>query len=106
MAGRSGSRSASQVTACPIGICMVGNVGEVWARARPQATRRGPPTLRPVAAAFVLLGIFWGTWAVAAADAERFLGLDHGGFGLLLSAAVAAGAAASAAAGPVAERIG
>lgn len=59
-----------------------------------------------MAAAFFVLGVFWGTWAVAAADAERFLGLSHRGFGLLLTIAVGAGAAGTAAAGPITDRAG
>ena len=30
-------------------------------------------SLRPVALAFVLFGVFWGSWAVATADIERSL---------------------------------
>lgn len=62
--------------------------------------------LRPVAAIFLIFGMFWGCWAVAAADVERFLHLSHRGFGLLLAAGVAGGAAATAAAGPLTDRIG
>ena len=46
------------------------------------------PSLRPVAGAFVAFGLFWGTWAVAAADIEVALELSHGGLGLLLSVAL------------------
>ena len=60
----------------------------------------------PVAASFVLLGMFWGVWAVATADVERFLGLSHRGFGALLSAAVAGGVVASAVAGPITHHVG
>lgn len=63
-------------------------------------------SLGPVAASFVLFGFFWGTWAVAAADVERALGLSHGGFGLLLSAALFVGAASNAVGGMLAERRG
>lgn len=60
----------------------------------------------PVAASFLLFGFFWGSWAVAAADVEHALGLSHGGFGLLLSAALVVGAAANAVGGMLAERRG
>lgn len=63
-------------------------------------------SLRPVAAAFVLFGSFWGSWAVAAADIESGLHLSNGGLGLLLSVAVGAGGVAAAAAGGLAERWG
>ena len=63
-------------------------------------------SLTLVAASFVLFGVFWGAWAVAAADVERALGLSHAGFGLLLSAALVVGAAANAVGGMLAERRG
>src|SRR5215216_6233837 len=59
-----------------------------------------------VAATFVVFGVFWGTWAVAAADVEDALGLSHGGFGLLLSVALAAAVASNAVGGALAERRG
>jgi hypothetical protein len=62
--------------------------------------------LRPVAAAFVVFGTFWGSWAVAAADIEDSLGLSHGGFGALLSVALAGAVAANAVGGALAERRG
>lgn len=62
--------------------------------------------LRPVAATFVVFGAFWGAWAVAAADVEDSLGLSHGGFGLLLSVALAGAVAANAVGGAMAERRG
>lgn len=62
--------------------------------------------LRLVAVAFVVFGLFWGGWAVAAADVERDLGLSHGALGLLLSASLAGAAAANAVAGVLAERHG
>ena len=64
------------------------------------------PSLRPVGAAFVVFGLFWGTWAVAAADIERDLKLSHGGLGLLLSIALGGAALANATGGAVAERRG
>src|ERR1700684_3479602 len=63
-------------------------------------------TLRPVRATFVAFGIFWGTWAVAAANIEHSLHLSSGGFGLLLSVSIGAGGAAAAASGGLAERWG
>lgn len=63
-------------------------------------------TLRPVAAAFLLFGAFWGAWVVAAADIEAALGLSHGGLGLLLSAALGGAAATNAMGGALAERRG
>lgn len=65
-----------------------------------------PAPLRPVAAAFVILGGFWGAWAVAAADVERGFGLSHGRFGVLLSVSLAAAAVANAVGGALAERHG
>jgi MFS family permease len=63
-------------------------------------------SLGPVAASFVLFGCYWGSWAVAAADVERALGLSHGGFGLLLSSGLVVGALANAVGGMLAERRG
>jgi Major Facilitator Superfamily len=59
-----------------------------------------------VAATFVVFGTFWGSWAVAAADIEDSLGLSHGGFGLLLSSALAGAVACNAVGGALAERRG
>ena len=64
------------------------------------------PTLRPVAAAFTVFGVFWGSWAVTAADVEHDLRLSHGGFGLLLAFALAGAAVANAVTGALAERWG
>ena len=63
-------------------------------------------SLRPVGGAFVLIGVFWGAWAVAAADIEHTLGLSHALFGLLLAAALLAASAINAAGGALAERWG
>lgn len=65
-----------------------------------------PPTLRPIALAFVALGSFLGAWAVVAADLEDALAVGHGGFGLLLAGALAATAAMGAVAGALVERWG
>jgi MFS family permease len=62
--------------------------------------------MAPITAAFVLLGAFWGSWAVSAADVERSLGLSHGRFGLVLSAGLAGAAIANGVGGALAERLG
>src|SRR2546428_6561822 len=62
--------------------------------------------LGPLVAAFIVLGLFWGGWAVAAADVERFLSVGHAAFGFILAAAVAAGAVANAVGATLAERWG
>jgi MFS family permease len=59
-----------------------------------------------VAGAFVCFGVFWGSWAVATADVERYTGLSNAGLGLLLSGSVAAGGIAAAAAGGAMSRSG
>lgn len=63
-------------------------------------------TLVPVAAAFVMFGSFWGIWAVSTAEVERQLHVSYGGFGLLLSVALAGAAGANVAAGALVERWG
>ena len=62
--------------------------------------------LRLVAASFIWLGLFWGGWAVVAFDVERSLGLNHAGFGLLLTAALSGAVVANFVAGSLAERWG
>jgi MFS family permease len=62
--------------------------------------------VRPVRATFLLFGCFWGSWAVAALDVQRFLRFSDAGLGLLLSATVVGGAAANATGGVLAERHG
>ena len=42
--------------------------------------------MRSVRAAFFAFGFFWGTWAVAAFDVQRFLELSDGQLGLMLAA--------------------
>jgi len=64
------------------------------------------PTSPPARVAFVLFGVFWGSWAVAAADVEHALHLSSGRLGLLLSGSIAAGGVAAAASGGLAERWG
>jgi len=65
-----------------------------------------PPSLRPIAVAFVALGSFLGTWAVVAADVEHALGASHGAFGLLLAVAVLGSAGVGAITGTLVERWG
>ena len=62
--------------------------------------------LRPVGWVFVVFGIFWGGWAVAAINVERALHLSTGGFGLLLSLALAGAATSNAVGGSLCERFG
>jgi hypothetical protein len=62
--------------------------------------------LRPIGWVFVLFGLFWGSWAVAAVDVERALRLTTGGFGALLSLALAGAASANAVGGTLCERFG
>jgi MFS family permease len=62
--------------------------------------------LRPVGLVFVLFGLFWGAWAVAAIDIEQSLGLSVGGFGLLLSISLIGSAAANVVGGGLCERFG
>ncbi len=63
-------------------------------------------SLRPVAFVFVVFGLFWGAWAVAAIDIERSLGLSVGEFGLLLSISLIGSAAANVVGGGLCERFG
>jgi MFS family permease len=62
--------------------------------------------LRPVGWVFLLFGVFWGGWAVAAINVERAMGLSTAGFGLLLSAALVGGASSNAVGGALCERFG
>jgi MFS family permease len=63
-------------------------------------------SLRPVGVVFVLFGLFWGAWAVAAIDIEQSLGLSVGEFGLLLSVSLIGSAAANVVGGGLCERFG
>ena len=56
--------------------------------------------------AFVVFGFFWGTWAVAAFDVQRFLRFSDAQLGLLLGATVVGGVVANASGGVLAERLG
>lgn len=62
--------------------------------------------MRPIGWVFVLFGLFWGAWAVAAVDIQHSLGLSVGEFGLLLSASLAGSAGANAVGGGLCERFG
>ena len=62
--------------------------------------------MRPLAVAFAVFGTFWGGWAVAAADVEHALHLSHGGFGLVLSVALAGAALTNTVGGALVERHG
>jgi MFS family permease len=62
--------------------------------------------LTSIAAVFLTFGVFWGSWSVAAADIERELGISHGLFGLLLSAALAGASVTNAVGGALTERHG
>ena len=75
----------------------------------PQARVRVLECRRPLvvaAGAFVCFGVFWGSWAVATTDVERYTGLSNAGLGLLLSGSIAAGGAAAAIAGQAMSRSG
>src|SRR5439155_21593144 len=63
-------------------------------------------SLRLLALSFAIFGTFWGAWAVAAVDVERFLGLSHTGLGVMLAGAVVAGAAVDVVGGALVERWG
>ncbi len=54
----------------------------------------------------MLFGVFWGGWAVAAANIEHSLGLSNGGFGLLVSVSLLGGASANFIGGSLCERFG
>jgi MFS family permease len=58
------------------------------------------------AGAFACFGFFWGSWAVATVEVERYTGLSDAGLGVLLSCAVAVGGAAAAIAGGLMARRG
>lgn len=73
-----------------------------------EAHHRGPRTAAPgsVRAAFLLLGAFWGTWAVAVADVQRAFHLTDGALGTLLAVAIGAAAVGGAVTSHRAERWG
>ena len=65
-----------------------------------------PTTLRPVAAAFIVFGLFAGALAVATVDLERTFGLSDGALGALLTAGILAATAVAAFGGAVTDRFG
>jgi MFS family permease len=69
--------------------------------ARPQ-----PTTLVPVAAVFVLIGLFVGAWAVSIPEIERALGGGPGRLGLALTVALGLASVANSWGGALAERRG
>ena len=60
----------------------------------------------PVRLGFALFGAFWGTWAVAALDVQRFLGLSETGLGVLVAATVVGTSITNVVGGTLTERIG
>ena len=60
----------------------------------------------PVRLGFALFGAFWGTWAVAALDIQRFLGLSETGLGVLVAATVGGTSITNVVGGALTERIG
>lgn len=74
---------------------------------RTAAPAGAPVTTRgPVAAAFVLLGMFWGSWAVAIVEVQRTFHLSDGELGVLLAVAIGVAGVTGATAGHRAERWG
>jgi MFS family permease len=65
-----------------------------------------PITLRPVAATFVLIGLFVGAWAVSIPEVERALEGGPGRLGLALSIALGLAALFNSWGGALAERVG
>jgi MFS family permease len=55
---------------------------------------------------FALFGGFWGTWAVAALDVQRFLELSDTGLGVLVAATVVGTSVANVVGGTLTERLG
>jgi MFS family permease len=64
------------------------------------------PTLKPVAVAFVVFGLFAGGWAVATVDIERTFHLSDTGLGAILAAGIVAATAVTAIGGTVTDRFG
>lgn len=60
----------------------------------------------PVRASFVLLGMFWGSWAVVIADVQRTFHLSDGTLGALLAVAIGVAGVTGAVLGHRAERWG
>jgi MFS family permease len=67
---------------------------------------QGRATLRPVAASFLVFGLFAGTWAVAAVDVERAFDLSDAQLGLLLAAGIGAATTVAVFGGALTDRWG
>ena len=65
-----------------------------------------PATLRPVAAAFVVFGMYGGAFAVAAVDIEHSFSLSDAGLGFLLALGIIAATAVAAVGGAIIDRWG
>jgi MFS family permease len=65
-----------------------------------------PTTLRPVAVAFFVFGVFAGGWAVATVDVERTFHLTDTGLGALLAAGIIAATVVAAIGGAITDRWG
>jgi nitrate/nitrite transporter NarK len=76
------------------------------APARPVSPVPLAATSGPVVAAFVVLGMFWGSWAVSIANVQRTFHLSYGSLGVLLAVAVGVAGVTGAAVGHRAERWG
>ncbi len=63
-------------------------------------------SLRPVAASFIIFGIYGGAWAVAAVDVERAFNLTDAELGLLLAGGILAATVVAAFGGAISDRIG
>jgi Major Facilitator Superfamily len=78
----------------------------VGRRALGLVTVPGERQLAVVTGAFLVFGLFWGSWAVSTAELERATRLSNVGFGALLSVALLGAAAGNAVGGSAAERWG
>ena len=69
--------------------------------------REAPPAAPgPVAAAFVVFGMFWGSWAVLITDVKAAFDLSDGALGVLLAVAIALAGVVGGVAGHHADRFG
>lgn len=74
---------------------------------RPRSTSRSERvSVAPIGAAFALIGLFLGAWAVTTPEIERALGGGPGRLGAVLTAALVAAAALNTWGGALAERLG
>lgn len=69
-------------------------------------TDRPRPELRPVVGAFVIIGLFVGSWAVSIPEVERALGGGPGLLGVALTVSLGLAAVVNAGGGVLAERLG